>query len=76
MSKILEKGKEILNRYFSLFPQPEALRSFGKFLQLDYSSTNPTTGSKKTIRKLYVPENTSAIGIVDEVLGQKTLKYE
>ena len=76
MSKILEKGKEILNKYFSLYPQPEALRAFGKFFQLDYSSTNPTTNSKKTLRKLYVPENAEKnSGVIKEIIGPKTLKY-
>ena len=76
MSEIVSKGKEILNKYFSLYPQPENLRSFGKFFELEYSSINPTTNSKKTLRKVYVPEsNSNTSGLFKEVLGAKTLRY-
>lgn len=43
---------------------------------MDYSSTNPTTNSKKTLRKLYVPENANTSGLIKESLGTRTLKYE
>lgn len=56
----IEKGKIILNKYYSTYPQPETLKSFGNSFLLEYKSTNPFTNSKKSIKRIYNHKNTNS----------------